>query len=751
MPATAWSGAAARPNAFPSGGRYVEALQNTTMCFTDPRLRGARVDLDRLGMPRPISGNFASVFALTDAAGRRHAVKCFTQNVSDQQKRYNAISRRLTALKTDELSQPWKMEFEYLDAGILVDGFRWPVLKMAWMDGVGLLRWLEANYQRPQLVEQVAERFLKLVADLEAAGVAHGDLQHGNLLVAPDNTLRLVDYDGMYVDSLAGLPAAEDGHRHYQSPRRGAGDFGPTMDRFSAWLIYLSLLALAHDPGLWGRLHDPDGEFLLLEQSDLTLPQSSPRLSALETSSALGWAAAEQIRQLTSSPLASVPQLAPLSPLKLAQAQAAAQAAAGTGTGAWSGAWSTAGGAGGRSTNGNMPGRTFANGSLPAWMADHVVAEPVPMPQIEVSAFGRLRFLDRLCLGLALVTWSATAVLIHLADVTRIEGIAILCAAWFWMWVGRRYRPEVRGVRAHRRAHARVRKHNVDLEAQLARLDGDLAESLAERARQRAALTAERNQLSLRRMGELAAVDRECAAQLAAANGQISILDTKLNQQIRKELDVLRQSHARAEMAKFRIEVAVRGLPDLGPNAADKLIAAGIHSAADFTGVRLVPGGGQNSARNALFILRSGREVRVPSIGEHRARVLDEWRERMEYRALGDAPTALPPAREALLRTIQHERREFWRSTRTAVETETRRRREAVNLEIARTDADLANRLNGLTMADAQAARQHEQWRRPIEAELAGSRAVAAAYRTGLRAARRVSFPRYLWFLVSGH
>ena len=43
-----------------------------------------------------------------------------------------------------------------------------------------------------------------MTADLERHGIAHGDLQHGNLLVAADGTFRLVDYDGMYVPALRG-------------------------------------------------------------------------------------------------------------------------------------------------------------------------------------------------------------------------------------------------------------------------------------------------------------------------------------------------------------------------------------------------------------------------------------------------------------------------------------------------------------------------------------------------------------------
>ena len=723
-----------RPSAFPSGARYVEALQNTDMCFADPRLRGARVQLDRLGMPRPISGNFASVFSLTDPAGRRHAVKCFTQNVADQQKRYTEISRRLGLLGAEQLSQPWKMEFEYLDSGILVDGFRWPVLKMAWMDGVGLMRWLDENHHRPEMVEQLSDRFLRLVADLESAGVAHGDLQHGNLLVAPDNTLRLVDYDGMYVESLAGLPAAEDGHRHYQSPRRGAGDFGPTMDRFSAWLIYLSLQALVHDPGLWSRLHDPQGEFLLLEQSDLTLPQSSPRLSALETSSALGRVAADQIRQLTASPLAGVPKLAPVSPAMLAQAAALSASAAGTPAG---------------SVSGSAYPASTGTSTLPSWLIDHVAADPGRIPQIEVAPFSALRFFDFFCFLLTVATCVLAVVLGKMGDLTQVEEILVGCCSVLWLELGRGTRAEIKAMREYRRTYARLRRHNAEEETRLSAYDHEVAVLTGERSRQRALLTAERKKLSARRAAELNAVDRECASQLASTNGQLSALDVKLTQQLQQELAVIRQVYAVTELAKIRTEAMVRQLPDLGRGAADKLIAAGIHSAADFAGIRVV-NSGTYSSKGVLFLLRNGREVRVASIGERRAMALENWRRQMEAYVLRDAPTALPPAREALLRRVQHEQREFWKAGRTLAESEARRRREAVNLDIARTDAKLSNQLNALTLAETQAGRQYDSRRRPVELGLTESRAVADAYWTGLQCAGRLSFRRYVLFLLFG-
>ena len=55
--------------------------------------------------------------------------------------------------------------------------------------------------------------------------VAHGDLQHGNVLLVPGasaNSLavKLIDYDGMCVPALAGSKSGEVGHPAYQHPQR---------------------------------------------------------------------------------------------------------------------------------------------------------------------------------------------------------------------------------------------------------------------------------------------------------------------------------------------------------------------------------------------------------------------------------------------------------------------------------------------------------------------------------------------------
>src|SRR5260370_30145657 len=101
---------------------------------------------------------------------------------------------------------------------------------MEWITAKQLIPWIETRLADRAALARLAEGFAALVASLEAAGIAHGDLQHGNLLVTARGDLKLIDYDGMYVPALRNSPAMELGQPNYQHPRRAAGDYGPWLD-----------------------------------------------------------------------------------------------------------------------------------------------------------------------------------------------------------------------------------------------------------------------------------------------------------------------------------------------------------------------------------------------------------------------------------------------------------------------------------------------------------------------------------------
>lgn len=261
---------------WPSPQDYNEAVQNPDDNFSSPQLRESSIFVGSLGLPRPVCGAFASVYRIRANDGSEHAVRCFLRNIADQQTRYELIS---SFVQSDQL--PYTVSFEFEPNGIKVRNDWFPVLKMDWVTGQTLEQYVIANTSNPGRIGDIAKKFVLMCYHLREAGIAHGDLQHGNVLVTEDGDLRLVDYDGMYVPAMDGFQANELGHRNYQHPGRSATHFGPYLDNFSAWVIYASLKILSIDPSLLAQLRGGD-ESLLFKRTDFENPMVSQRFAILE-------------------------------------------------------------------------------------------------------------------------------------------------------------------------------------------------------------------------------------------------------------------------------------------------------------------------------------------------------------------------------------------------------------------------------------------------------------------------------------
>lgn len=262
--------------AWPTLQDYNEAIQNPRQAFNDPALQSGQPELNQIGLPRPIAGNFACVYKI-QTGGQRWAARCFSTTISDQQKRYEAISNYLA-----KVALPYTVPFTFLSTGIKVQGRNYPLLKMQWVQGESLHTFVGRSIAYPDTLLSLAKFWVKMMADLRAVSVAHGDLQHGNILVVGDQ-LCLIDYDGMFVPALTGNQSNELGHRNYQLPSRSPYDFGPYLDNFSAWVIYVSLVALAVHPELWNA-HRGGDECLIFRKEDFVNPESSALLRDLNSS-----------------------------------------------------------------------------------------------------------------------------------------------------------------------------------------------------------------------------------------------------------------------------------------------------------------------------------------------------------------------------------------------------------------------------------------------------------------------------------
>ena len=250
--------------AWPDLTEYHEAVQHPPKAFADPGLRAVTLELDRFGMPKPTTGGNAVVYKANEPGGlltfkKTWAIRCFLRPISDHAERYEAISKHLRNVRL-----PYDVNFQFLKQGIQIRSNWFPIVKMQWAKGDLLHSHIEKHLGDPAALAALRAKWAMLVRHLEAAQVAHGDLQHGNILVR-GGSIQLVDYDGMWVPALSGRHATEIGHRAYQHPERSGQDYGQEIDRFSALVIYLSLAAVERDVTLWERFHTGDNLIFVRE------------------------------------------------------------------------------------------------------------------------------------------------------------------------------------------------------------------------------------------------------------------------------------------------------------------------------------------------------------------------------------------------------------------------------------------------------------------------------------------------------
>jgi hypothetical protein len=150
------------------------------------------------------------------------------------------------------------------------------------------------------------KQFSQLCQFLEQKGIAHGDIQNGNVLVAGDK-LKLIDYDGMFVPSLPLRDGSELGHKHFQHPQRSSSDYGPKMDRFSFIVVDLSLRALSRHKSLYKKFRE-GGETIIFKANDFADPQNSEIFQILLRDPSLN-AAARNLASICEAPISDVPTL----------------------------------------------------------------------------------------------------------------------------------------------------------------------------------------------------------------------------------------------------------------------------------------------------------------------------------------------------------------------------------------------------------------------------------------------------------
>ena len=263
---------------YPLISEYVKAIQDADDNLD--KLAYLTPVLDNHGEPYRSSGAFAVVFKMQDkSTGKYYALKCFTEEQQGRAEAYRQIADEL-----DLLDSPYITSVKYMEKELFVDSQceedEFPVLLMDWVEGETMETYIAANYHNQSAMSMLCYRFGKMAAWLRSQSFAHGDVKPDNIIIRPDGSLTLVDYDGMFVSSMKGCKSPTIGTKDFSHPLRTMDDFDETIDDFSLASIALSLKAISMKSTLLDIYGASDR--LLFSENDYRNPSNSKVISALQ-------------------------------------------------------------------------------------------------------------------------------------------------------------------------------------------------------------------------------------------------------------------------------------------------------------------------------------------------------------------------------------------------------------------------------------------------------------------------------------
>ena len=263
---------------YPLISEYVKAIQDGSDNLD--KLAYLTPVLDNHGEPYRSSGAFAVVFKMLDKrTGKYYALKCFTEEQEGRADAYRQIADELDMVDSSYITSVKYMEKElFVDSQCEEDEF--PVLLMDWVEGETMEAYIAANYHNQSAMSLLCYRFGKMAAWLRTQSFAHGDIKPDNIIVRPDGSLALVDYDGMFVPAMKGCKSPTVGTKNFCHPLRTVDDFDETIDDFSLASIALSLKAISMNSTLLDTYGASDR--LLFSENDYRNPSNSKVISALQ-------------------------------------------------------------------------------------------------------------------------------------------------------------------------------------------------------------------------------------------------------------------------------------------------------------------------------------------------------------------------------------------------------------------------------------------------------------------------------------
>ena len=206
--------------------------------------------LDKDGEPYYSGGASSVVFKMKDEqTGKCYALKCFTEEQEGRTEAYRLIEEELKFVDSPHITS-----VKYLEKELFVDSDsednEHSVLLMDWIEGKTMEAYINAYFMDGHAMAMLYYQFCKMVDWLRSQSFAHGDIRLDNIIVRPNGTLTLVDYDDMFLPAMKGRKSPTISTKNLPHPLRTIDDFCETTDDFALVSIALSLKAISLDSSL---------------------------------------------------------------------------------------------------------------------------------------------------------------------------------------------------------------------------------------------------------------------------------------------------------------------------------------------------------------------------------------------------------------------------------------------------------------------------------------------------------------------
>jgi hypothetical protein len=195
------------------------------------------------------------VTKMNDAYGNSYAVKCFFQNQRRANEHYDALSKKGLPASNQYFNTPdcYINEFIFIDQ--VYNTATTNVIITRWVDGFTLqekLMQLSKNNDRTAL-HNLFRNFLLLAKYLFESKISHGDLSATNIIVTPDNNLRLIDYDTFLSPELKDNTLLYADKNSLQHPKKRSFNNSFDADHFPLLIIAISIYSTSIAPELFEK------------------------------------------------------------------------------------------------------------------------------------------------------------------------------------------------------------------------------------------------------------------------------------------------------------------------------------------------------------------------------------------------------------------------------------------------------------------------------------------------------------------